>query len=45
MALPNNTTISISQIQSELADGTYSLRALSASANKGTPDSMSEFWG
>ena len=45
MALPNNTTISISQIQSELADATYSLRALSASANKGTPDSMSEFWG
>ena len=45
MPLPNSTTISISQIRSELAEGAGSLRTLSASANKGTPDSMSEFWG
>ena len=46
MALPSSTTISISQIASELGESAgLSLRGLSASANKGTPDSMSEFWG
>ena len=45
MTLQGSGAISISQIRSELGESTYSLRALSASANKGTPDSMSEFYG
>lgn len=45
MTLQSSGAISISQIRSELGESTYSLRALSSSANKGTPDSMSEFYG
>jgi hypothetical protein len=45
MPLPSNTTISISQIRTELGTSNGSLRALSALAGKSTPDAMSEFWG
>lgn len=45
MALPSSGAISISQIKSELGSGSNSLRSLSASAGKSTPDSMSEFYG
>jgi len=45
MTLQGSGAISISQIRSELGESTYSLRGLSSSANKGTPDSMSEFYG
>lgn len=45
MALPSNTTISISQIKTELVSSNNSLMALSALAGKSSPDAMSEFWG
>lgn len=45
MALPSSGAISISQIHNELGSSSYSLRSLSASAGKSTPDSMSEFYG
>jgi hypothetical protein len=44
-ALPSSGSISISQIRTELVNGSGSLRALSADAGKSTPDSMSEFRG
>lgn len=45
MALQSSGPISISQIKTELSSSSNSLRALSALANKSTPDSMSEFYG
>ena len=45
MALPSSGQISISQIRANLNTSNGSLRALSARAEKSTPDSMSEFWG
>lgn len=47
MALQGSGAISLSQIRNELVNinGSYSLRSLSSSAGKGTPDSMSEFYG
>ena len=45
MALPSNTTISISQIRTELGSASGSLRTLSSLAGKSVPDAMSEFWG
>jgi len=45
MALQSSGAISISQIKTELASSSNSLRALSAAAGKSTPDAMSEFYG
>jgi hypothetical protein len=47
MPLQGSGAISISQIRNELVScgSTYSLRTLSSRAGKGTPDSMSEFFG
>jgi hypothetical protein len=45
MPLQSSGAISISQIRTELASGSYSLRTLSAAAGKSVPDSMSEFYG
>jgi hypothetical protein len=50
MALQSSGAISISQIRNEQVNyggfgSTYSLRALSSNAGKGTPDAMSEFYG
>lgn len=50
MALQSSGAISISQIRNEQVNyggfgSTYSLRSLSSNAGKGTPDSMSEFYG
>lgn len=45
MALQGSGAISIGNIRSELGMSTGSLRALSAAANKGTSDSISEFYG
>lgn len=45
MALPSSGSISINQIRNEIGTSTGSLRSLSSSAGKGTPDSMSEFRG
>jgi len=50
MALPSSGPLSISAIRNEEVNvggmtSTYSLRQLSAQANKGTPDSISEFYG
>jgi hypothetical protein len=45
MALPSSGPLSISQIRTELNTGTNSLRSLSSLAGKGTPDSISEFYG
>lgn len=45
MSLQSSGAISISQIRSEVGNGSYSLRGLSAAAGKSTPDSMSEFYG
>lgn len=50
MALQSSGAISISEIRNEQVNaggysGTYSLRGLSSNAGKGTPDSMSEFYG
>lgn len=45
MSLPSSGAISIGNIRSELGTSSGSLRSLSASAGKGTPDSMSEFYG
>lgn len=45
MALQSSGAISIGNIRSELGMSTGSLRSLSAAANKGTPDSISEFYG
>lgn len=50
MALPTSGPLSISQIRNEEVNvggmpSTYSLRQLSSQAGKGTPDSISEFYG
>lgn len=45
MALQGSGAISISQIRTELASNSNSLRSLSSAAGKSTPDSMSEFYG
>lgn len=50
MALQSSGAISISDIRNEQVNyggfgSTYSLRALSSNAGKGTPDAMSEFYG
>ena len=50
MALQSSGAISISEIRNEQVNyggfgSTYSLRTLSSNAGKGTPDSMSEFYG
>ena len=50
MALPSSGTLSISQIRNEqvnngLLNSTYSLRQLSANADKSSPDAISEFYG
>lgn len=50
MALPTSGPLSISQIRDEEVNNgglpsTYSLRQLSSQAGKGTPDSISEFYG
>jgi len=45
MALPSSGSISIDQIRTEIGVSTGSLRSLSASAGKSTPDAMSEFYG
>lgn len=45
MALQTSGSISISQIKAEIGSSSYSLRTLSATAGKSTPDSMSEFYG
>lgn len=45
MPLQSSGAISIGQIRTELGSSSGSLRALSAAAGKGTPDSMSEFFG
>lgn len=47
MALPSSGALSLSQIRNEnaLVNGSYSLRSQSATAGKGTPDSISEFYG
>lgn len=47
MALQGSGAISLSQIRNELVsqNSSYSLRSLSATAGKSTPDSMSEFYG
>lgn len=45
MALPSSGPLSISQIRTELSANTGSLRSLSSMASKGTPDSISEFYG
>ncbi len=45
MALPSSGPLSINQIRTELNTSTYSLRSLSSLAGKGTPDSISEFYG
>jgi hypothetical protein len=47
MALPSSGSLSLSQIAQELGQplSNLSLRNLSNSAGKGTPDSMSEFYG
>jgi len=45
MALPNSGPLSINQIRNELNVSTGSLRSLSSLAGKGTPDSISEFYG
>lgn len=45
MPLQGSGAISINQIRTELASGSYSLRTLSAAAGKSTPDAMSEFYG
>jgi hypothetical protein len=45
MALPSSGALSISMIHNELGSSSYSLRALSSAAGKGTPDAISEFYG
>jgi hypothetical protein len=45
MALPGSGQLGINQIRNELGTSNGSLRALSASAGKGTPDAISEFYG
>ena len=47
MALQSSGAISINDIRTELqqAQGNNSLRSLSATAGKSTPDAMSEFYG
>jgi hypothetical protein len=47
MTLQGSGAISLSQIRNELSaiNGSYSLRSLSSTAGKGTPDAMSEFYG
>lgn len=47
MGLQGSGAIRLSQIRNELSsiNGSYSLRSLSSSAGKGTPDAMSEFFG
>jgi len=48
MALQGSGAISLSQIRGEMVaagNSSYSLRSLSSTAGKGTPDSMSEFYG
>ena len=47
MALPSSGPLSLSQIRNEnaLVNTSYSLRSQSATAGKGTPDSISEFYG
>lgn len=48
MALQSSGAISLSQIRNEMVaagNSSYSLRSLSATAGKGTPDAMSEFYG
>lgn len=45
MALQGSGAISISQIRTEMASTSYSLRTLSSAAGKSAPDSFSEFYG
>jgi hypothetical protein len=48
MALQGSGAISLSQIRNEMVaagNSSYSLRSLSSTAGKATPDSMSEFYG
>jgi hypothetical protein len=47
MTLQGSGAISIANIRNELVDknGSYSLRSLSSTAGKGTPDAISEFYG
>jgi hypothetical protein len=45
MALQSSGAISIGNIRTELGSSSGSLRALSSSVGKGTPDSISEFYG
>jgi hypothetical protein len=45
MALQSSGAISVSQIKTELGNGSGSIRTLSAAAGKSTPDAMSEFYG
>jgi hypothetical protein len=48
MALQSSGAISLGQIRNEMVaagNSSYSLRSLSATAGKGTPDAMSEFYG
>lgn len=45
MALQSSGAISINDIRNELGTSDGSLRALSATAGKGTPDGMNEFYG
>ena len=45
MALQSSGAISFSQIKTELASSSNSLRALSAAAGFSTPDAVSEFYG
>jgi hypothetical protein len=48
MGLQGSGGISLSQIRNEMVaagNSSYSLRSLSSTAGKATPDSMSEFYG
>ena len=47
MTIVGSGAISLSAIRNELSaiNGSYSLRSLSSTAGKGTPDAMSEFYG
>lgn len=45
MTLPSSGALGINAIRGELSANTGSLRSLSAMAGKGTPDSISEFYG
>ena len=47
MTLQSSGRITIAEVRNELSNrnGSYSLRSLSSTAQKGTPDAISEFYG